>query len=120
MGASAIEKHFTTSRIKSGNDHYHAMTTEDMHNFRQQETKLINILGNGEPNLKIQDSARNNARRSIYALNDINKGDIVNKDNLITLRPVKGIAAEDLEGVIGKILIKSKKKGEPIYKNDIS
>ncbi len=119
-GATIIEKHFTTSRIKTGNDHYHAMTTEDMHSFRQQETKLIQILGNGEPNLEIQESARNNARRSIYALNDIKMGDIIDKDNLIALRPIKGIAAEDLDIIIGKKFNKNKKKGEPIYQEDIS
>tara|TARA_B100000989_G_C19504168_1_gene455661 strand:+ start:483 stop:1505 length:1023 start_codon:yes stop_codon:yes gene_type:complete len=119
LGASIIEKHFTNSRLRVGNDHYHAMTAEDLKNFRDKEAYLIKIMGKGEPQLGIQNAARNNARRSLYASKDLKIGDIFSSNNIIALRPLKGISAEKVEIVYGKKINKNKLKGEPIYSEDI-
>ena len=44
-GATFIEKHYSTSRLKIGNDHYHAMTAEDLNTLRKKEN-FINELNN--------------------------------------------------------------------------
>lgn len=119
LGSKIIEKHFTSSRLRTGNDHYHAMTAEDLFEFRKQEEFLIKIMGDGMPQLQIQDSARKNARRSLYASKDISCGEIVSSKNLIALRPLKGISAEDVESIYGKKFIKPKQKGEAIFKEDL-
>ena len=120
LGATIIEKHFTNSRLRSGNDHYHAMTAEDLLKFREREEYIIKIIGTGLPQLDIQDSARKNARRSLYLSSDIKIGEIVSPSNIIALRPLKGISADQIELVFGKRFLKNKKKGDALFMEDIS
>ena len=120
LGATIIEKHFTNSRLRSGNDHYHAMTAEDLFKFREKEEYIFSIMGQGIPQLDIQDLARKNARRSLYLSKDIKIGDIISSENTIALRPLKGVSADEIESVYGKRFIKEKMKGEALFNEDIS
>ena len=73
LGASVIEKHFTQSRLRTGNDHYHAFTAEDLFLFRKKELKLSRYLGSGKPDIDSQAKAVTNARRSLYYTKAIKK-----------------------------------------------
>ena len=76
-------------------------------------------MGTGLPQLDIQDSARKNARRSLYLSSDVKSGDIVSSSNTIALRPLKGISIDQIEVVFGKFL-KNMKKGDALFMEDIT
>ena len=103
LGAQVIEKHFTLDKKLPGNDHYHAMDTQDAERILKQIEYVSTLLGN--PALHCLDSekiARLNARRSIVALKNISKGDVLTYDMVTFKRPGTGISPAELEQVLGK------------------
>jgi pseudaminic acid synthase len=53
-------------------------------------------------------------RRSIYANQDIKKGETITKNEVMNLRPLLGIHANCLYRILGKKLKKNIRKGSPI------
>lgn len=103
LGAQVIEKHFTLDKKLPGNDHYHAMDTQDAEKILKQIEYVSTLLGN--PDLHCLDSektARLNARRSIVALKNISKGDVLTCDMVTFKRPGTGISPAKLEQLLGK------------------
>ena len=113
-GATFIEKHFSTSRLKTGNDHYHAMTAEDLLDLRDKEKKLIKLLGEGYPNLQSQELARMHARRGLYTSRSISAGASLKFEDIVALRPTNSLSPSDLYSIIGMNTISDLKKGESL------
>ena len=53
-------------------------------------------------------------RRSIYAVKDIEKGELFSEDNIAVIRPANGIHPRYFKGMIGKKSLKKIKYGTPI------
>jgi len=113
LGASVIEKHFTTDRTRPGNDHSHSVD-EDLLKRLVANVKIAReSLGEylKQP-MKIEEPARLNARRSIAAHQLIKVGDEFTAENLIMLRPGSGIHPRFLEQITGH---KAKREIKPGY-----
>lgn len=103
LGAQVIEKHFTLDKSLKGNDHYHAMDTDDAKNIIKQLDYIDKIRGTGELHcLESEMKARENARRSLIAAKDIGEGELVTGDMLTWKRPASGIPASEYNRIIGK------------------
>ena len=102
-GATILEKHFTLDKTLRGNDHYHAMDSDDVIKFRDNVEFLSKINGkrNKQP-LICESSSRRQARRSIVAARDIGKGESISYDDLTFKRPGTGISPSEIKNVIGK------------------
>ncbi len=119
LGASVIEKHFTYDKTKLGNDHYHSMDWKDFIALNNKIKKILISYGySKKQNLKTQNISRKNARRSIYAANDINSGTVLNENNIICKRPAYGLHPKYFIKLLGKKIIKDKKKDELIKLSD--
>ena len=105
MGARIIEKHFTLDKNYSGPDHMASVTYKELKLLIKEIRTLESAIGNGkkEPHL-LEIDTLNVARRSWHARRNIRKGDIINKDDIILLRPGFGISGDKV--LVGK---KSKK-----------
>lgn len=114
LGASIIEKHFTFSRMLSGNDHYHAFTSEDLSEFRREEKEISDLCGTGIPDLSIQQSAIANARRGLYTTKDLVPGHVIKVEDLIPLRPANAFLPSDISELCGKIVVAYVPKGAAI------
>jgi N-acetylneuraminate synthase len=115
LGAVIIEKHFTHDKTLPGNDHYHAMDKEDLKQFRKNLDRTFEILGSFKVEaLEDEAPARNNARRSLVAKNNINKGQVITKEDLTFKRPAHGISPKFIDEVIGKIAINDIKNDDII------
>lgn len=103
-GATIIEKHFTLDKTLQGNDHYHAMDSQDVAKFLDNVRFLAKINGmkNKQP-LICESSARREARRSIVASRDIKKGEEISDDDITFKRPGTGIYPSKIDEVIGKV-----------------
>lgn len=104
LGARVIEKHFTDDKARTGPDHHFAMNPnewKDMINAtRELELALGKQFKKVEPN---EVSSSIVQRRSIRALNKIEKGSLIKRDDLIPLRPCPSDAyplskIQDLKG----------------------
>lgn len=115
LGASIIEKHFTISRKLKGPDHKFALEPvelkEMIKNIRETEAAL------GSP-VKTRSSSEDNlyklARRSIIAQQDISKGKIIERSDLIIKRPGYGIPPKFLNIIIGRVAKKDINKDDII------
>lgn len=103
LGSVIIEKHFTHDKTLQGNDHYHAMDKEDLKLFRNNLERTFEILGSFKVEaLEDEAPARNNARRSLVALNDITSGKVIQKEDLTFKRPAHGVSPKFIDDVVGK------------------
>ena len=106
LGAEVIEKHFTLDKTLPGNDHYHAGDPDDfrkaVHNFQ-----LINeILGQEEKTvLPCEVIPRREARRSLVLTRDMQKGEVIQAQDLMAKRPGTGISPSMQDIVLGRHLL---------------
>lgn len=107
FGAEIIEKHFTLDKTLSGNDHYHAMDTEDMR-MAVDNFELLEVIG-GEYNktvLECEKIPRREARRSLVLTRNMKKGEIITTEDIMIKRPGTGIKPEYIDIVIGRTVTK--------------
>ena len=103
VGAQIIEKHFTINKKLSGPDHKISLNPKELTLFVQQVRNASLMLGSY--NKKITKSEKKNivpARKSIYAKQDIKKGEKFSELNLVIKRPQLGIKASNWKKIIRK------------------
>ena len=102
-GATIIEKHFTLDKTLDGNDHYHAMSPDDVRTFRENIEKLGTTTGlRRKKPISAETSSRKHARRSLVAAREIKEDEEIRRDHLAIKRPGTGISPEMLEIVLGR------------------
>ena len=103
LGAMVVEKHFTVDKTLQGNDHYHAMDAHDAEKILEGIYYLDKLKGKADLcALKSEQSARENARRSIVAAADIPAGAILTEEMFTFKRPGHGISPNKIADVLGK------------------
>ena len=118
MGAEIIEKHFTLDKTLKGNDHYHAMDTEDAIRIIEGLEFIKRALGEGSLDyLESEKPARLNARRSIVAACDIQSGQKITREMLDFKRPGHGISPKYIDKVLGSTAAEDIKCDTAIQKN---
>lgn len=102
LGAVVIEKHFTLDKNMEGPDHKASMDPAELAALVKaiRETELV--LGSGHK--AVTDSERKNkavARKSIVAIKQIQKGEVLSEENLYVKRPGSGISPMRWHEVLG-------------------
>tara|TARA_B100001057_G_scaffold72578_1_gene66838 strand:+ start:1238 stop:2227 length:990 start_codon:yes stop_codon:yes gene_type:complete len=119
-GADILEKHFTLDNNQSKfRDHKISLNPKDMKKMVDEIKKVKQMLGNFKKD--VSNGERKNltlARRSIYLKKDLPKNHIIQKKDLILLRPVNGLPIEKLETILGKKLKKKIKRNIPLKINN--
>ena len=102
MGAMVFEKHFTMDHDLPGPDHWFSADPDELSEWISSIRKASVMLGNGiiRPTAK-EKEMRKIARRSVVALCDIEKGEILTKDNIGLKRPGDGLPAFLYEHMLG-------------------
>lgn len=117
LGALVVEKHFTLNKALPGNDHYHAMDSEDARKIIEGINFINKIRGSYEIKcLDTELTSRKNARRSLVANCYIEKGNIIRREMLTFKRPGTGISPSEIESVIGRTAAKDIKEDTIIQK----
>lgn len=112
LGAEIIEIHFTDDKSREFRDHHISVDAKELAELQDNISRTITLLGSNEkyPVNEIESPERiKEFRRGCYLKNDLQKGDVISFEDLITLRPCKGIDARDFEKIIGNKLLKDKK-----------
>lgn len=103
LGAVILEKHFTHDTSLPGNDHYHAMTSEHLQQFRENVARVKPLLGSrSKQPLAGEEIARLNARRSIVVARNLPAGHRVAEDDITYKRPGTGVSPLLWDEVIGR------------------
>ena len=118
-GASVIEKHFTLDKKFSGPDHSFALEPNEFKQMRDVVKNALSIIGTGIKDVQDDEiELRQFAKRSLQAIKDIKKGDILQEgENFDVLRPgnnSRGLDPRLLKECNGKRVKFDIKKGEGI------
>ncbi len=118
MGATVIEKHFTLDKNADGPDHKASLNPEELSQLVIAIRNTEMLLGSSKKFASPSES-RNImiARKSIVALTDIKKGELLTNDNITTKRPANGISPMQWHDVLGTVAVKDFSIDEPIVLN---
>jgi len=115
MGATVIEKHFTLDKTMEGPDHKASLEPSELISMIKAIRNIEVALGDGVKRTSKSESKNIEiARKSIVAMKDIKKGEILTKDNITTKRPGTGINPMKWYEILGTQATKDYKKDEQI------
>ena len=119
LGACLIEKHFTLDRKGGGPDDSFSLEAKELKELCEDSKVAWKSLG--KVNYERTESEKGNAifRRSLYAVEDIEKGEEFTSQNIRSIRPGYGIKPKYYKSLIGKTAQKSYKRAEPIGQEEI-
>jgi len=105
LGATVIEKHFTTDRSLPGPDQEASLIPEELKALVDCTRNISKSLGNGKKEPRdIELEIAKVARKSLVARSDLKAGDIISWDNVTAKRPGTGIPAWDFMKYEGRAL----------------
>jgi N-acetylneuraminate synthase len=114
LGACIIEKHFTLKRSDGGPDAAFSLEPHELAHLCEQTHAAWQALGKANYTLKVSEQDNVKFRRSIYAIKDIQAGEILTTENIKRIRPGYGLAPKYYHEIIGKKAAKALKRGEPL------
>lgn len=111
LGATVIEKHFTTSRAEGGVDAAFSMEPHELKMLVEETERAWLSIGHVQygPTEAEKPSIKN--RRSLYIGEDMKAGDILTERSLRNVRPGLGLETKYYDLVLGKAVKKDVKKG---------
>lgn len=104
LGATVIEKHFTTDRSQPGPDHMASLEPLELKLMVDGIRAVEKALGDGiKRPMPSEVTNMTVARKSIVAKKQINAGMLFTEQNLTTKRPGTGISPMEWNNLIGKV-----------------
>ena len=101
LGACVIEKHFTLARADGGPDAAFSLEPDELQHLCNDVKTAWSALGKVNFERKPSESGNAQFRRSLYAVKDIPAGEIINKQNVRSIRPGFGLPPSDLKQILG-------------------
>ncbi len=102
LGASVIEKHFTTSREMEGVDSAFSADEAEMALLVTEANVASVALGQVSLNATQNEEKSRQFRRSIYATQPIKKGEVFSEANIRIIRPGYGLHPRHYETLLGR------------------
>lgn len=101
LGACVIEKHIKMSLVESADSDF-SMTVEEFSQMVEDVNIAIDIAKGPDYSLTDGEKASLKFRRSLFATNDIKKGEKITAENVRSIRPSNGISCKHYKDIIGK------------------
>lgn len=114
LGATVIEKHFTSSRQEGGVDAAFSMEPHELKMLVEETERAWLAIGDVKYGPTAAELKSCNDRRSLYIGKDMKAGDIFTKENLRDVRPGFGLPTKYYELLLGKTIKQDAKKGTPV------
>lgn len=114
LGATVIEKHFTTARADGGVDSAFSMEPGEMNSLVLETERAWQSLGSVSYGPTEKEIASLKHRRSLYVVKDMKTGDVLDKDNLRAIRPGAGLSPKYYDLLLGRRMRCDVKKGTPL------
>lgn len=113
LGARVIEKHVKIEGVESPDSKF-SMTMEDFARMVQDARNAKLISEGPDYSLSPKEQGQTHFRRSLFAVKDIEVGDVITPENVRSIRPSNGIRPKYLKEMIGKKAKSAVKYGNPI------
>lgn len=114
LGACVIEKHFCLSREIENPDASFSMTPEEFAEMVADIRKVEAALGVPTYGVSKQEESSMVFRRSIFAVKDIAKGELLTEENIRIIRPGYGLKPKYMKDVLGLPASVELKRGTPL------
>lgn len=114
MGATMIEKHFTSSRADGGVDSAFSAEPYEMKALVEETERAWQSLGKISYGATEQEKRSLIFRRSLYVAEDIKAGERFDSRNLRIVRPGLGLEPKFYDLFLGKEVKRDTKKGTPV------
>lgn len=119
LGASVVEKHVKLDGIESADSKF-SMPMKDFAKMVADVRNTTQAIGNVFYGPTEGEKANLQFRRSLFAVKDIQKGEIFTQDNVRSIRPSNGLSPQYYEQLLGKTSKRNIKYGEPITMMDLT
>lgn len=120
LGAKVIEKHFTLNKNDKGPDHPHSMEPQEFKQMVERVRSLEKALGSTRKEVVVEESETVVVqRRSLHARRNIPRGKIIEREDIVELRPAVGIYPKYKNNIIDKQAKVDIKAYEAIHWEDI-
>lgn len=114
MGATMVEKHFTSSRADGGVDSAFSAEPHEMNALVEETERAWQSLGKVTYGATEQEKRSLIFRRSLYVAEDIKAGEKFDSRNLRVIRPGLGLEPKFYDVFLGKRATRDLKKGTPV------
>jgi N,N'-diacetyllegionaminate synthase len=120
-GICSIIKHFTIDRDLKLMDHESSLNPLELKEFVETVREAEKVIGLNEPKefSKDEEEYRNRVRKRIIAKKEIKKGEIIEKQNIVSKLAPEGIFHSQKKEILGKISKRNIQKNESIILNDV-
>jgi len=102
LGARIFEKHIALKNQKKGFDLEFSLKGNEIKNYKKDINDIYKLVQKNYFFRSKEEIKNKFFRRSIYAVANIDKGELFTNKNIKTLRPLLGLGAEYYEDLIGK------------------
>ena len=119
LGAKVIEKHLILDKSIGGPDAHFSLDEKEFKAMVDAVRNAEKMMGKVDYELS---PAKLNSRtfsRSLFVVKDINKGELITKDNIRSIRPNHGIPPKYFNEILGKKVNRKLIKGTPLSFDDI-
>lgn len=116
LGAVVIEKHFTLDKAQSAfRDHALSADPDELAELVRRVRLAETLLGDGEKRiLPVEAAAAAGVRRGSYAARPLAAGTVISADDIVGLRPCRGVPAAEAATLVGRRLAVAVADGAPI------
>ena len=111
LGATVIEKHFTLDRSEGGVDSAFSMEPIEMAQLVTETERAWQDLGKVSYGITAAEQKSMIFRRSLYIVENLKAGDVLNNKNVRAIRPGLGISTKYFDIVIGKNVVQDVSRG---------
>ena len=111
LGAAAIEKHFTLSRADGGVDSAFSMEPEEMAQLVRECETAAQAMGTVCYEVQEQEKKSLQFRRTLYIVEDMQKGDMITETNMRCIRPGLGLPPKYYDVLLGKKVNRDIRRG---------
>ena len=102
MGAKVIEKHFCLSREKMNPDSVFALEPQEFKEMVEKVNEAVKMIGQINYGPTKDELEEYKCRRSLFAVKDIQKGEVITEQNIRSIRPNAGLPPKYLSQIVGK------------------
>ena len=102
LGGSVVEKHVTLRRADGGPDAAFSLEPAELDALVRDCRSAWSALGRVNYHRVRSEQSNTVFRRSLYAVKDIDEGELMNADNVRSIRPGYGLLPKHLDNVLGR------------------
>lgn len=114
MGAKVVEKHLTLSRADGGVDSAFSMEPEEFKKMVESIRIVEKAMGQVTYELTEKQKGEREHARSLFIAKDMKAGDILDENNIRSVRPGYGLHTKYYDELLGKKIKRDVKLGTPL------